>query len=105
LGDKVVQANFVQFNNDFSGLLVEFGMFLQCTFQGFCYRVSAHAWVKSFLYLPPQCKTQAFAFQFFGFWLGCLSDWAGLRYIGGCLGKIHFGSFFRSLLFKVYALI
>ena len=42
MGGNVVQANFVQFNNDFLGL-VEFGMFLQCAFQVFCYRVSAQA--------------------------------------------------------------
>jgi len=48
MGDNNVQKNFVQFNNDFSGLVVELRMFLQCTFQGFFYRVSAQAWVKCF---------------------------------------------------------
>jgi len=48
LGDSIVNANFVQFDNDFTGLGVEVGMLLQYIFKSFCYQVSAQAWVKCF---------------------------------------------------------
>ena len=52
---------------------------------------------KVLLYLPQQCKTLAFAFQFLQFWLGALSNWAGLQCSDGCLDKIRLGSFCKSV--------
>jgi len=46
LSDNIVQVNFVQLDNDFSGFGVEFRMLVQCTFKGFCHRVSPQAWVE-----------------------------------------------------------
>ena len=39
LGDYIVQANFIQFDNDFTGLGAEVGMFLQCTFKTFLHKL------------------------------------------------------------------
>jgi len=46
LRDKIVKANFVQFDNDFTGLGNEGGMLSQSTIKSFCYGVYAQAWVK-----------------------------------------------------------
>ena len=35
LSDHIVQANFVQFDDDFTGLGAVFGILLQCTFKSF----------------------------------------------------------------------
>jgi len=67
LGDNVVQANFVQFNNDFSGLGDEFGMFLQYKFKGFVIPCLCTSLSKVLLHLASQCKTLFFAFQFLEF--------------------------------------
>ena len=53
---------------------------------------------KVLLHLLQQCKTLVFAFQFLQFWLGVLSNWAGLQCIDGCLDKICLGSFCKTLL-------
>jgi len=58
-------VNFVQFDNDFTGLDVEIGMFFQCTFKSFRYSVSAHAWLKCF----HTCRHNAkHGFLFFSSW-------------------------------------
>jgi len=48
LSDHIVQAKFVQFDDDFTGLGAVVGMLLQCTFKSFCHIVSVQAWVKCF---------------------------------------------------------
>jgi len=48
LSDHIVQVNFVQFDDDFTGLGAVIGMLLQCTFKSFCHSVSIQAWVKFF---------------------------------------------------------
>jgi len=42
LGDNVVRANFVQFDNAFTVLGVDVGMLLQCTFKCFRYSVPTY---------------------------------------------------------------
>ena len=46
LRDRIVQANFVQFDDDFMGLGAVVGMLLQWTFKSFSHSVSIQAWVK-----------------------------------------------------------
>jgi len=48
LQHNVVEANSVQFNNDFAGPGVDDGMHLQGTSKSFINSVSAQAWVKCF---------------------------------------------------------
>ena len=43
LSDHIVQANVVQFDDDFTGLGAVVGMLLQCTFKSFCHSVSIQA--------------------------------------------------------------
>ena len=48
MNDHIVQANFVQFDDDFTGLGTVVGMLLQCTFKSFCHSVSIQAWANCF---------------------------------------------------------
>ena len=41
LGESITKANFLQFNNNFTGLGVEDGMSLRCTFKSFSHIVFA----------------------------------------------------------------
>jgi len=69
LGDNIVLANFVQFDNDFLRIGVEVGMLHQCTFQMLLLPCLCTSFGEVHLHLPPQCKTLAFVFQFLQFWL------------------------------------
>ena len=57
LSDHIVQANVVQFDDDFTGLGAVVGMLLQCTFKSFCHSVSIQALSKELSHLLLQCKT------------------------------------------------
>jgi len=72
LSDHIVQANFDQFDDDFTGLGAVVGMLLQCTFKSFCHIGSIKAGVKVLSHLPLQSKTLVFALRFLVFLYGAL---------------------------------
>ena len=67
LSDHIVQANFVQFDDDFTCLGAVVGMLLQCTFKELLSQCLYANWGKVLSHLPLQCKTLVFALHFLVF--------------------------------------